>query len=137
MKAPALRAVLFLGAVYAVAGILFGTLAGRAASHRMLVAWRLAAWAVSAAAFGGHTSYEQVRLRSSARITALHVASAAGLGAFALAVAANVHAQTASAHQQSAALSLSLVIWPVIVALPAVAVALVLAVLFAWARRNV
>ncbi len=137
MKAPAVRAVLFLCVVYFVAGILFGTLAGQAASHQVLVAWRWTAWVVSAAAFGAHIAYEQVRLRSSPRITALHVSSAAGLGAFALAVAANVHAQIASAHQHSLALALSLAIWPVITALPAFVVALVLAILFARARRNV
>ncbi len=135
MKAPALRAVLLLCVVYSVAGILFGTLAGQATSHQALIAWRWAAWVVSAAAFGAHIVYEQVRLRSSPRITALHVSSAAGLGAFALAVAANVHALTASAHQHS--LALSLAIWPVITALPAFVVALVLAILFARARRNV
>ncbi len=137
MKAPALRAVLLLCVVYSVAGILFGTLAGQATSHQALIAWRWAAWVVSAAAFEAHIVYEQVRLRSSPRITALHVSSAAGLGAFALAVAANVHALTASVHQHSLALALSLAIWPVITALPAFVVALVLAMLFARARRNV
>jgi hypothetical protein len=136
MKGPAVRAVLFLGVVYFVAGILFGTLANRADSHQMLVRWRLAAWVVSAAAFGAHIAYEQVRLRSSPSLAALHVSSAAGLGAFGLAVAANVHAQTVSAHQHSLALALSLVIWPVITALPGFVVALVLAILFARARRN-
>ncbi len=137
MKAAAVRAVLFLCFVYFVAGILFGTLAGQAASNQERVAWRWAAWVVSAAAFGAHIAYEQVRLRSSPSITALHVSSAAGLGAFALAVAANVHAQTASPHQHSLALVLSLAIWPVITALPGFVVALVAAILFARVRRSV
>ncbi|MEJ7809593.1 MAG: hypothetical protein WKG32_04165 [Gemmatimonadaceae bacterium] len=136
MKAASVRAVLFLGVMYVVAGIVFGALAGQAASHQVRVAWRWAAWVVSAIAFGAHIVYEQLRLRSSPRITALHVASAAGLGAFGLAVAANVHAQTVSPPQQSLLLVLSLAIWPVMTALPAFVVALVAALLFARARRS-
>src|SRR5205814_6173065 len=134
MKVPAARAVLVLCVVYAVTGILFGTLAGEAASNQLRVAWRWAAWLVSAVGFGAHIVYEQVRLGSSPTVTAIHVATAAGLGAFALAVAANVHAQTVSTHQRS--LALSLAIWPVIVAFPAFLVALVSALLFARARQN-
>jgi len=136
MKTTAVRAVLCLGVVYFIAGIVFGALAGQAASHQMVVAWRWAAWVVSAIAFGGHIVYEQVRLRSSPTITAFHVASAAGLGALGLAVAANVHAQAVSPHQHSLILVLSLAIWPVITALPAFVVALVAAALFARARRT-
>ena len=137
MKTTAVRVVLCLGAFYLIAGLVFGALAGQAASHQMVVAWRWAAWAVSAIAFGAHIVYEQVRLRSSPRITALRVASAAALGAFGLAVAANVHAQTVSPHKDSLILVLSLVIWPVITALPAFVVALVSATLLARVRRNV
>lgn len=132
-----MRAVLYLGVVYLTAGLLFGTLAGQAASTQVRVAWRWAAWVVSAIAFGAHIVYEQVRLRSSPRITALHVSAAAGLGAFGLAVAANVHAQTISPHQHSLILLLSLAIWPVMTALPAFVVALVAAILFARAWRSV
>jgi hypothetical protein len=137
MKAAAMRAVLYLGVVYLTAGLLFGTLAGQAASTQVRLAWRWAAWVVSAIAFGAHIVYEQVRLRSSPRITALHVSAAAGLGAFGLAVAANVHAQTISPHQHSLILLLSLAIWPVMTALPAFVVALVAAILFARAWRSV
>ena len=136
MKCTAGRAVLFLGALYFVVGMLFGVLAGEAASYQMRVAWRLAAWVVSAIAFGAHIVYEQVRLRSSPTITAVHVSSAAGLGAFGLAVAANVHAQTVSPHQHSVLLALSLAMWPVMTALPAFVVALVAAILFGRAPRS-
>ena len=135
MKTAAMRAVLYLGVVYLAAGILFGTLAGQAASTQVRVAWRWAAWVVSAIAFGAHIVYEQVRLRSSPRMTALHVSSAAGLGAFGLAVAANVHAQSVTG-PHSLILVLSLAIWPVMTVLPAFVVALVSATLFARARRN-
>lgn len=75
--------------------------------------------------------FEQVRLRGSSRITALHVSSAAGLGAFGLAVAANVHAQSVSPHRHSLLLALSLAIWPVMTTVPAFLAALVAAILFA------
>src|SRR2546430_6888176 len=118
MAAPLLRwlrAVLFLGLVYLVTGITFAALASRAASNPMRMTWRLAAWAISGAAFAAHIAYEQVRLRSSPGPTALHASLAVALGAFALAVAANVHAQAAASHQPSH--FLALVLWPVVTAL--------------------
>src|SRR5262245_18599595 len=118
-----------------MAGLVFGALAGNAASHSMLVAWRWAAWVVSAAAFGAHIVYEQVWLRSSPRTTALHVSSAACLGSFGLAAAANLHAVIVSPPQHHLLLILSLVIWPVMTALPAFIVALIAALLFARVWR--
>src|SRR5260370_30845197 len=79
---------------------------------------------ISALAFGSHIVFEQVHLRSSPRITAFHVSSAAGIGAFGLAVAANIHAQAAPPVQRSLLLALSLGIWPIMTALPAFFVAL-------------
>lgn len=136
MKSGPARAVVFLSGVYLISGIVSGALAGQAASYQAVIAWRWAAWLVSAIAFGAHIVYEQVRLRTSPTITALHVSSAAGLGAFGLAIAANVHAQTVSPQQHSLVLVLSLAIWPVMTALPAFVVALVSAILFARVRRN-
>ncbi len=130
-----MRAVVFLSVGYFVVGIVFGEIAGQATSHRVVVAWRWAAWIISVLAFGAHIVFEQVQLRSSPRITALHVSSAAGVGAFGLAVAANIHAQAVSAGQRSLLLALSLGIWPVMTALPAFFVALVAAILFARVRR--
>ena len=137
MKAAAVRAVLFFGILYCVVGIVSGFFAGRAASHQALVAWRWAAWVVSAIAFGAHIVYEQLRLSSSPRVTALHVSCAAGLGAFGLAVAANVHALTVSPYRPSLLLALSLAIWPVMTAVPAFVVALVAAILFARVLRRI
>jgi hypothetical protein len=128
--------VLLVGVLYCSIGIVFGNLGGSASSHQLLLVSRWAAWVVSAILVGGHIVYEQVRLRSSPRITALHVSSAAGLGAFGLAVAANVHAQTLAAHQAPLLLILSLVIWPVMTALPAFVVALVAAMLLAQVWRS-
>ena len=135
MKNGARQAVVFLGAGYFVVGIVFGELAGQAPSHQSVVAWRWAAWMISALAFGSHIVFEQVHLRSSPRITAFHVSSAAGVGAFGLAVAANIYAHAGPPGQRALLLALSLGIWPVMTALPAFFVALVAAILFARVRR--
>jgi hypothetical protein len=116
--------------VYLVAGVTFAALA--AASDQMRATWRLAAWVISAAAFAAHIGYEQVRLRSSPGTTALHAALAVALGAFGLAVAANLHAQAAAIHLRS--IGLALVLWPVITALPAFVVALAAAAALARMR---
>jgi hypothetical protein len=129
-----LPAMLLAAVVYLVAGIGFATLAGRADSHEMRVAWRLAAWVVSAVGFAAHIAYEQLRLGSSPRTTALHASWAVALGAFALAVAATEHARAASRYQASYALALLL--WPVLTALPAFVVALAAAAGLASRRRT-
>jgi len=136
MKAAAVRTVLLLGVLYCAVGILFGILAGQAASTEMRVAWRRAAWVVSGIAFGAHIVYDQVRLHGSPRLTALRVSSAAALGAFGLAVAANIHARSVAPEQRSPILLLSLAIWPVMTGLPAFMVALVSAVFLDRARRR-
>jgi disulfide bond formation protein DsbB len=133
------RAVLLVAAVYAAAGLVFGALAGDADSQRARIAWRWAAWAVSAAAFGAQIVYEQLRLRRSPTSTARDVAAAVALGAFALAVAANVHrlmTPTSDARAHATALGLSLALWPLITAIPAFVVALAAAALVARAARG-
>jgi hypothetical protein len=129
MKVAVVRTVLFLGVVYSGVGIVFGALAGRAASSEGRVAWRWAAWAVSAAVFGAHILYERARARSSRHTTALHASLAAAVGAFGLAIAANIYVHTVGAREHALALALSLAIWPVMTALPAFVVARVAAAL--------
>ena len=135
-RPPWMRAALLVGVVYFVAGVTFAALAGRAESHRMVVTWRLAAWVISAAAFALHIGYEHVRGRSSARTTAWRAALADALGAFGLAVAANVHALAASSRQHSLAHVLSLILWPVMTALPAFLVAWAAAAGLSLVRRG-
>jgi hypothetical protein len=125
------------GVVYLAAGLVFGALAGQAASTQTRVAWRWAAWLVSAIVFGAHILYERISLRSPSRVAALHVASAAALGAFGLAAAANIHALNTPTHRPAPLLLASLAIWPLITAIPAFIVAWVAAVLLARMRRIV
>ena len=125
------RWVILLGVVYLVVGLTFGALAG-GSSNRMR-AWRLSAWLTSAAAFLAHIWHEHFRLRHSPATTAMHASLAVGLGAFGLAVAANIHAlRSGSAHQ--VALALSLVAWPLLTAVPAFVVALAAAALLSLRR---
>jgi vacuolar-type H+-ATPase subunit I/STV1 len=126
------RAALLVGVLYLVTGLVFAALAKSAASNQVRVAWRLAAWVISAAAFAAHIGYEQVRLRSSPRTTALHASLAVALGAFGLAVAASLHAQAVHRHFPAFALA----VWPVLTALPAFVVALVAAAVLTRARRS-
>jgi hypothetical protein len=108
-----------LGIGYALVGIAF------AVPSTHVKAWRLAAWAVSAAGYAAHIAYERFRLQNSPGLAALHVAFAAALGGFGLAVGANIHSlSTVSTDQHRQLLLLSLGIWPVLAGLPAFLVAL-------------
>src|SRR5262245_51573328 len=111
--------VLLVGAFYClVAGIAFTALAARSASPQMVFAWRLASFIVSVIAFALQIGYEHFRLRTRPAIVGLHTASAVALGAFGLAVAANVHA-IGVANANHLMLALSLIIWPLMTGLPA------------------
>jgi hypothetical protein len=123
------------GTAYLLAGVVFGELAGRATSMQERMGWRWAAWAVSAIAFGIHIAYGQLRLRNRPRRTAFHAALGAAIGAFGLAAMANIHSLSVSPDKHSTLLVLSLVIWPVLTALPAFVVALVAAFLLARVRQ--
>jgi hypothetical protein len=117
-----LRIILIIGAIYCLDGIVFGLFAGWSKSHTMVIIWRLAAWLTSAVLFTGHIWYEHYRFSYSAHKTAMHTSSAAAVGASGLAVTANIHAQFVSSANQIL-LALSLVIWPILTAVPSFLVA--------------
>src|SRR6059036_620797 len=119
---------------YVVIGIVFGALATSADPNHVRL-WRLAAWVASAAVAAAQIGYEHYRLGSSPRPTALHAAGAVALGAFGLAVAANIHWLFAATHGQRAPL-LALPVWPVITAVPAFLAALAVAAVLARLSRR-
>jgi hypothetical protein len=125
------RAIL-VGIAYGVIGVVVAALDD--GGHVRM--WRLAAWVVSAAVFAAHIGYEHYGLGSPRRTTALRVAGAAALGAFALALAANIHALSVAASGQQARLLIALVVWPVMIALPAFLVALAGAAVLARLSRH-
>ena len=117
------------GVLYCVIGIVF------ALPSNQVRLWRLAAWVISAAVYAAHIGYEHFRMGNSPRATALHAALAVAIGAFGLAVAANLHELwVASSYRRS--LAVALVAWPVLTALPAFVVALVAAYGLALVRRH-
>ncbi len=116
--------VVLLGAVYGVIGIAFGAFARWSESNSTHVTWNRLAFLTSAVAFAVHIGYEHFRFGNSPRVTASHVSMAVALGAFALAVNANVHRLwTGSGNQRL--LAFALVAWPALTAVPAFVVALV------------
>jgi len=122
---------MLVAVAYAAIGIVFARLAVDANHVRV---WRLAAWLASAVVAAAHIWYEQYRLGSAPRPTALHAAGAVALGAFGLALAANVHWLFAGTHGQRPPL-LALPVWPVVTALPAFLAALAIAAVLARFRR--
>jgi len=118
---------MLVAVAYAAIGIVFAALAVDANHVRV---WRLAAWVASAVVAAAHIWYEQYRLGSSPRPTALHAAGAVALGAFGLALAANVHWLVAGTHGQRPPL-LALPVWPVVTAVPAFLAALAIAAVLA------
>ena len=114
------RAVIVVSLLYVLVGIVFPN---PPVSDPTQFIWRLAAWIISAVTFGAHFWYENFRLRNSPRRTALHVSMAVALGAFGLAVLANIHSLQAGAGNRLL-LALALVIWPIMTGMPAFVVAL-------------
>jgi len=120
---------MLIGAVYCITGIVL------ALPSNQVRTWRLAAWVISAVVYTAHIAYEQVRLANPSRATALHTALAAAIGAFGLAVAANVHeVWVGSSYRRS--LALALVAWPALTAIPAFLVALLVTAALARIRRS-
>ncbi len=121
--------------MYFVFGIAFAAFAGWSASHSMRVTWNRLGFLASAIAFAIHIGYEHFRLGNSPRRTASHAFIAVALGAFALAVSANIHGvRVGSSHQR--ALAFALVAWPAVTAVPAFFVALVAATGLTLRRRR-
>jgi hypothetical protein len=112
--------------LYAAVGIVFARLAGTAASTQIRSVWRFSAFVVSGVVFAAHIAYERFRLRNSARTTAWHASVAVAFGAFALALAATLH-ELGSASGDRPRLLIALVAWPLLTAVPAFLVALVVA----------
>jgi len=125
-----LGCALLVGTLYLIIGVGFAPL-----SVPSVVFWRRAAWMVSAVLYAAHIGYEHLGLRSSPRLTALHVAVAAAVGAFGLAAAAIAHSiltGTGNLHL----LRIALLIWPLIAGIPAFVVALLLTVVLDRVPRS-
>src|SRR6266404_9528999 len=118
--------MILVGVLYLAVGIASAALAGAASSTQMRTFWRLSAFVISAAVFAAHTAYEHFRLRNTARPTARHASVAVAFGALALALAANIH-DLGSASGYRPRMLIALVAWPLLTAVPAFIVALMVA----------
>jgi hypothetical protein len=121
-----LSTVILVGLLYLAIGIASAALAGAAASNQMRSFWRLSAFVISAVVFASHIAYEHFRLHNKARPTAWHAAVAVAVGAFALAIMANIH-DLGSASGYRPRMLVALVAWPLLTAVPAFIIALVVA----------
>ena len=130
-----IRAMILVGVAYAIIGIVFAALDDSPDITRVRL-WRLAAWVVSAVVGAAHVGYEHYRRCNAPRVTALHTAGAVALGAFGLALAANVHWLLSGTHGEHPPL-LALPIWPVMTALPVFLVVLAVATILARFSRRV
>ena len=128
------RAMVLVAAAYVAIGVVFGALAQSAGGDQVRL-WRLAAWVASAVVAAAQIWYEHYRVGSAPRPTALHAAGAVALGAFGLALAANIHWLFAATRGQHAPF-LALVAWPVITALPAFPLAFAAAAVLARLSRR-
>ncbi len=117
---------ILVGMLYLAAGMAFGALAGAAASDQLRFFWRLSAFVISGVVFAVHIADEHFRLRNTARPTAWHASVAVACGGFALAFVANIH-DLGSASGYRPRMLIALVAWPLLTAVPAFVVALVVA----------
>ena len=130
-----LRTVILVGVLYLAVGLASAALAAAAASNQMRFFWRLSAFVISAVVFAAHIAYEHFRLRKTARPTARHASVGVAFGAFALAVAANIH-DLGSASGYRPRMLIALIAWPALTAVPAFVVALVVAAGLDLRRRS-
>ena len=134
-RKPWIRVVILVGAIYFVVGFIFSAFAGWAASLGLQAIWNPLAFLLSGIALAVHIGYEHFRLHNTARITAWHTSIAVALGAFALALKANIH-DLGSAAGYRPRMLIALPAWPLLTAVPAFIVAFLLAIGLTLMRRR-
>jgi len=117
--------VVLVGLAYFAVGIVFAALAG-AATASTRIAWRLAAWLISAAIFAGHVRYEYARLDNPPAKAAWRAALAVALGAFAVAAVAYARSRIVD-NSHRPFLLLAFLAWPVLTGVVSFVVAFVAA----------
>jgi len=113
--------VVLVGLAYFAVGTVFASLAG-AAAWGAIIAWRLAAWLISAAIFAGHVRYEYARLDNPPATAAGRAALAVELAAFALAAVAYARSRIVD-NSHRPFLLLAFIVWPVLTGVVAFVVA--------------
>jgi hypothetical protein len=122
-------ALIVAGVVYFLIGFGFVAFARWSIFGLTALTWNRLAFLFSAIVFVTQIIYEHARVGSAPRITAWHSSLAVALGALGLALAANIHDLGSSAGYRPRML-VALVAWPLITAVPAFFVALIVATVF-------
>ena len=130
-----LVAAIIAGILYLIIAMGSSALAGTAASSQMQYVWRLSAFVMSGLVLTAHIAYEHFRLRSATRTTAWHASLGVAFGALALALAANIH-DVGSAAGYRPRMLIAFVAWPLLTAVPAFVVSLVVAAVLNLNRRR-
>lgn len=131
-----LLTAILVGVLYLGVAMVTGALAGAAGSNQIQFFWRLSAFVISAVVFAAHIASEHFRLRNTARPTAWHASVAVAFGALGLALMANIH-DLGSASGYRPRMLIALVAWPLLTAVPAFIVALVVAAVLGVKRLGV
>jgi len=95
--------MILVAVAYAVIGVGFGLLASSADAHHVRL-WRLAAWVASGVVAVAQIGYGALSTGQLAPLNSVACGCAVALGAFGLALAANIHWLVASAHGQGSPL---------------------------------
>ena len=113
------RRIVLVGAIYFAVGVLFSSFAAPSVLGHRVVTWRLIAWLISGDVFLWQIWGDRVHFGRTNLATAVNAAAAAAIGAFGLGARVAVH----SAHPSP----MAMVLWPLVTAIPAFVVALVVA----------
>ena len=124
-----------VGLLYFAIGFGFAAFARWAVFGLTAVTWNRLAFLFSAIVFAVHIVCEQFRFESTPRRTAWHTSVAVALGAFGLALAANINDLSSPAGYRPKML-VALIAWPLITAVPAFFVALIVATVLNLVRKK-
>ena len=125
MRARRLWITLGVALFYAIVGVAASSLNGAESSAESVWITRFVAWGLSLVAFLAQVVVERTRLRVGPRSAAADAALATAIGALVLAIRTTVHAMSNEAF--SGRYALALVLWPLLLAIPAFIVAFGLA----------
>ena len=118
--------VILVGMIYLAVGLASAELAKSASADRIRFLWRLSPFIISGVVFLAHIAHEHFRLGNTVKWTALRASLAVAVGAFALALLANIH-DLGSATGYRPRMLVAFVAWPILTGVPAFVVGLVLA----------
>jgi hypothetical protein len=117
-----------------VVGLVFAAVANGAPSTRLRAMWRFSAWAISGGVFLWHIGHIGDRTAQTPVTTAIRAAISVALAGFALAVVASLHSRSPNSPHSAMLSTSALVVWPLMLGIPAFTVALAIGALLARRR---